>query len=89
MVLVEDLAARAETSDLFFLLAGGLDPCVEELGRLEFIQVVGFIIRVYGVLLAADLPVFFRIFGGIHGRIYCSTFSGQGWIIGFLVPCGP
>jgi hypothetical protein len=70
MVLVEDLAARTETPDLFFLQAGGLAPGTEDLGGLEFFQVMGFVIRAYGAVLAANLPVLFRIFGNILGRIY-------------------
>ena len=65
MVLCEDLAASTETPDLFLIRARGVSACAEELGRLVFFKGMGLVVRAYGAVLPADLPVLFRILGNI------------------------
>ena len=65
MVLCEELAAGAETPDLFFIRAGGVSPCAEELGRLVFLKMMRPVVWAYRAVLPADLPVLFRILRNI------------------------
>ena len=70
VVLCEELTAHAETPDLFFILAGGVSACAEELGGLVFFKGMSLVVRAYPAVLPADLPVLFgilyNIFWGIN-----------------------
>jgi len=70
MVLCKELAAHAETPDLFFIRAGGVPACAEEFGRLEILEGMRLVVRAYRAVLPADLPVLFGILGNIFGWIY-------------------
>jgi hypothetical protein len=69
MVLREDLAARTETSDLFFIRAGRISGYTEELGRLIFFKGMSLVVRAYFAVFPADLPVLFCILWNIFSRI--------------------
>ena len=70
MVLCEELAARAETPDLFLIRARRVPACTEELCGLEFLEGMGLVVRADRAVLPADLPVLFgilnRIFWGVN-----------------------
>lgn len=69
MVLIEDLATRAVTPDLFSVRTGGPSAGAEEFGWLELFKGMSLVMRTYLAVLPADLPVLFRIFRNIFGRI--------------------
>ena len=69
MVLIEDLATRAVTPYLFFVRTRGPSAGAEEFVRLEFFKGMSLVMRAYLAVLPADLPVLFRIFRNILGRI--------------------
>jgi len=69
MVLIEDLASRTVTPDLFFVRTSRPSTGAEEFGWLEFFKGMSLVMRAYLAVLPADLPVLFRIFGNIFGRI--------------------
>ena len=84
MVLREELAAQAETPDLFLIRARGISPCAEELGRLVFLKLMPLVIRANGAVLPADLPVLFRILGNILCGVYHDEWCVHRGIIGLL-----
>jgi hypothetical protein len=69
MVLREDFTAETETPDLFFIRARGYPPGAEKFGWLVFFQLVRLVVRALLAVLAADLPVLFRIFGHIRWAV--------------------
>ena len=69
MVLIEDLATRAVTPYLFFVRTRGSSAGAKEFGWLEFFKGMSLVMRAYLAVLPADLPVLFRIFRNIFGRI--------------------
>jgi hypothetical protein len=69
MVLIEDLATRAVTPDLFFVRTSRPSAGTEEFGWLKFFKGMSLVVRAYLAVLPADLPVLFRIFRNIFGRI--------------------
>lgn len=83
MVLCEELTGRAETPDLFFIRARGIPACAEEFGWLVFSKGMGLVVRAYGAVLPADLPVLLRIFRNILGGVYHDECVVQCRIIGF------
>lgn len=69
MVLCEDLAARTETPDPFFIWARRISGYAEEFGRLIFFKGMSLVVRAYLAVFPAYLPVLFRILGNISGRV--------------------
>lgn len=61
MVLREELAGRAEATDLFHGLCRGRPAAAEELGRLVFFERMTLVVLADGTVFPADLPVLFRI----------------------------
>ena len=69
MVFREELAARAETPDLFCRRGRGSSACAEEFRGLVFFKRMSLVVWAYGAVLPADLPVLFSILDNILGGI--------------------
>jgi hypothetical protein len=65
MVFCKELAANAETPDLFCRRCGGSPESAEEFGWLVFFQGMGLVVRANFAILPADCPVLFGVLDNI------------------------
>ena len=70
VVLREQLAGRAETTDLLHRRGGGRTACTEEFPRLVFFQGMTLVVLAIRTVLPADLPVLFGILYNGFARVY-------------------
>jgi hypothetical protein len=69
-----ELAARAETADHLHARAGRLPEGAEELGWLELVELVLFVVLAVPAVLPADRPVLFRV---LHNGFVCGLKHGK------------